>query len=224
MKRRLSVAISGIGNPRIIIMDEPTTGLDPVSRRKVWELIQKIKKDRVVILTTHSMEEADVLSDKIAIIASGKFKCVGTQLSLKHQFGDGYKMTVICDPENSFVVKNAILKDIPDSTLIEENAGSLFFTIPVDKIAESKAFFTLLSNTPHTSADSSRNEPDNYSAKVKEKSTNSPFSSVKISQANCGINDIKHLVKDCGISHTTLEEVFLKVTKSDKAAAAFIGR
>jgi len=74
MKRRLSVAISGIGNPRIIIMDEPTTGLDPVSRRKVWELIQKLKKDRVVILTTHSMEEADVLSDKIAIIASGKFK------------------------------------------------------------------------------------------------------------------------------------------------------
>jgi len=114
MKRRLSVAISGIGDPRIIIMDEPTTGLDPVSRRKVWELIQKIKKDRVVILTTHSMEEADVLSDNIAIIASGRIKCIGTQLALKHEFGEGYRVTVTCDPENSIIVTNTITKYIPD--------------------------------------------------------------------------------------------------------------
>mmetsp|Transcript_34316 Transcript_34316/g.33929 ORF Transcript_34316/g.33929 Transcript_34316/m.33929 type:complete len:164 (-) Transcript_34316:339-830(-) len=94
MKRRLSIAISGLGNPKIIIMDEPTTGLDPVSRRKVWELIQKLKKDRVVILTTHSMEEADILSDKIVIIASGKIRCLGTQLSLKHEFGEGYTVSL----------------------------------------------------------------------------------------------------------------------------------
>lgn len=94
MKRRLSIAISGLGDPRIIIMDEPTTGLDPVSRRKVWEVIQKLKRDRVVILTTHSMEEADILSDKIAIIASGKIQCIGTQLSLKHEYGDGYTVSI----------------------------------------------------------------------------------------------------------------------------------
>jgi len=63
MRRRLSVAISGIGNPRIIFMDEPTTGMDPISRQQVWKLIQEFKKDRVVILTTHSMEEADILCD-----------------------------------------------------------------------------------------------------------------------------------------------------------------
>jgi ABC-type multidrug transport system ATPase subunit len=209
MKRRLSVAISGIGNPRIIIMDEPTTGLDPVSRRKVWELIQKLKKDRVVILTTHSMEEADVLSDKIAIIASGKFKCVGTQLSLKHQFGDGYRITVICDIENSFIVKNTILKYIPEWKLIEENAGSLFFTIPVDKIADSKAFFTLLNQD-----------------KIQKSAENEDCPEVVPIPNMCidGIQDIKGMVKDCGISHTTLEEVFLKVTKTDKAASAFIGK
>ena len=94
MKRRLSIAISGLGDPRIIIMDEPTSGLDPVSRRKVWEVIQKLKRNRVVILTTHSMEEADVLSDKIAIIASGKIQCIGTQLSLKHEYGDGYTISI----------------------------------------------------------------------------------------------------------------------------------
>lgn len=71
MKRRLSVAISCIGNPKIIFMDEPTTGMDPLSRRQVWKVIQHIKKNRVIILTTHSMEEADVLSDRIGVIADG---------------------------------------------------------------------------------------------------------------------------------------------------------
>lgn len=208
MKRRLSVAISGIGNPRIIIMDEPTTGLDPVSRRKVWELIQKLKKNRVVILTTHSMEEADVLSDKIAIIASGRFKCIGTQLSLKHQYGDGYRVTILCEPEHSFRVKNTIIRLIPDLKLKEENGGSIIFTIPSDKISSSKDFFNLLQQD-RTKEKNEGEWPEVISLKP---------------QTVEWINDIKHLIKDCGISHTTLEEVFLRVTKSDKAAGAFIGK
>lgn len=60
MKRRLSVAIAAIGEPKIIFLDEPTTGMDPVNRRSVWELIQKMKAGRVIILTTHSMEEAGI--------------------------------------------------------------------------------------------------------------------------------------------------------------------
>ena len=65
MRRRLSVAISLIGNPKIVFLDEPTTGMDPVSRRKVWNTIERAKKNKVIVLTTHSMEEADVLGDKI---------------------------------------------------------------------------------------------------------------------------------------------------------------
>lgn len=65
MKRRLSVALSTLGDPPVIFMDEPTTGMDPVSRRKAWNVIRKIKRSSTVILTTHSMEEADILSDKI---------------------------------------------------------------------------------------------------------------------------------------------------------------
>jgi len=100
MKRRLSVAISGIGNPKIIFMDEPTTGMDPVSRRDVWELIRQLKKGRTLILTTHAMEEADVLSDRIAVICDGKLKCVGTPLYLKNNFGDGYRVSLNADPAN----------------------------------------------------------------------------------------------------------------------------
>jgi ABC-type multidrug transport system ATPase subunit len=62
MKRRLSVVIASIGDPQIVFLDEPTTGMDPVNRRHVWSFIEKFKKDRVVILTTHSMEEADVVN------------------------------------------------------------------------------------------------------------------------------------------------------------------
>lgn len=98
MKRRLSVAIASIGNPRIIFLDEPTTGMDPVSRRDVWNLVQKLKKDKVVILTTHAMEEADILSDRIAVVCDGKLKCIGTPLYLKNTFGDGYRITLVIEP------------------------------------------------------------------------------------------------------------------------------
>mmetsp|Transcript_9173 Transcript_9173/g.6923 ORF Transcript_9173/g.6923 Transcript_9173/m.6923 type:complete len:193 (+) Transcript_9173:866-1444(+) len=100
MKRRLSVAISAIGNPKIIFMDEPTTGMDPVSRKDVWTLIQQLKKSKVMVLTTHAMEEADVLSDRIAVICDGRLQCVGTPLFLKNQFGDGYKINLVCNPGN----------------------------------------------------------------------------------------------------------------------------
>lgn len=63
MKRRLSVGISSIGNPSVIFLDEPTTGMDPISKKFVWGLIKEIKRGKVVVLTTHSMEEADILSD-----------------------------------------------------------------------------------------------------------------------------------------------------------------
>ena len=100
MKRRLTVAMSVIGDPKIIFMDEPTTGMDPVSRRDVWSLIQNLKKNKVIILTTHSMEEADILSDRIGIISEGRLKCVGTPLFLKNTFGNGYRVNIVCDPGN----------------------------------------------------------------------------------------------------------------------------
>lgn len=83
MKRRLSLAVAAIGNPKIIFLDEPTTGLDPKVRQQVWMLIEKLKKNKSVVLTTHSMEEADILSDRISIMVKGKLKCLGTSIYLK---------------------------------------------------------------------------------------------------------------------------------------------
>ena len=68
MKRRLSIAICSVGDPKIIYLDEPTTGMDPVSKRFVWKLIEQLKKDKAIIMTTHSMDEADILSDRLAVL------------------------------------------------------------------------------------------------------------------------------------------------------------
>ena len=71
MRRRISVALSTMGNPNVILMDEPTTGMDPVSRRHVWSLIQKLKEETAIIMTTHAMEEAEILSDKLIVLEGG---------------------------------------------------------------------------------------------------------------------------------------------------------
>ena len=72
-----------MGNPDVILMDEPTTGMDPVSRRHVWTLIQRLKHQKSIIMTTHAMEEAEILSDKLLVLHEGEVKCVGSPLELK---------------------------------------------------------------------------------------------------------------------------------------------
>ena len=78
MRRRISVALATMGNPSVILMDEPTTGMDPVSRRHVWNLIQRLKLEKTIIMSTHAMEEAELLSDKLIVLNQGEIKCVGT--------------------------------------------------------------------------------------------------------------------------------------------------
>ena len=82
------------GGSKVIILDEPTSGLDPYNRRGLWELIRKFKKGRSIVLTTHFMEEADALSDRIAIIDNGKIEHCGSPLFLKNMYGEGYKLTL----------------------------------------------------------------------------------------------------------------------------------
>jgi ABC-type multidrug transport system ATPase subunit len=100
MKRRLSVAMATIGDPPFLVLDEPTTGMDPVNRRLCWKLIQKLKKNHLIIVTTHSMIEADVLGDQVVIMTHGKSACSGTPLNIKKQHGDGYTLSVILKINN----------------------------------------------------------------------------------------------------------------------------
>ncbi|XP_062592616.1 phospholipid-transporting ATPase ABCA1-like [Saccostrea cucullata] len=95
MKRKLSVAIAFVGHVKTVILDEPTAGVDPYSRRSIWELLLKYKEGRTIILSTHHMDEADVLGDRIAIISQGKLCCCGSSLFLKSQYGNGYYLTIV---------------------------------------------------------------------------------------------------------------------------------
>lgn len=90
LKQRVGVAISMVNDPDIIFLDEPTTGLDPKARREVWDVIRNLKsRNKTVILTTHYMEEAEVLSDRVAIMNSGKFIAFGTPKTIIEEFGIG---------------------------------------------------------------------------------------------------------------------------------------
>lgn len=96
-KRKLSVAMAMIGNPSIIFLDEPSTGMDPKARRFMWKIISRIsteKKQSTVILTTHSMEEAEALATRIGIMVRGNFKCIGTPQHIKSKFGKGFEIEI----------------------------------------------------------------------------------------------------------------------------------
>ena len=82
-----------MGDPRIIILDEPTAGVDPYSRRHLWGLLQRRKQGRLMLLTTHFMDEADILADRKAIVSAGKLRCCGSSMFLKNRFGLGYHLT-----------------------------------------------------------------------------------------------------------------------------------
>ncbi|CAJ0942040.1 unnamed protein product, partial [Mesorhabditis belari] len=94
-KRKLSLAIALIGGSEIVMLDEPTSGMDPGARHETWTLLQEEKKNRTMLLTTHFMEEADLLGDRIAIMAHGELQCCGSGMFLKNQYGAGYHLTVV---------------------------------------------------------------------------------------------------------------------------------
>ncbi len=86
-QRRLSIAMAIIGNPKVILLDEPTLGLDVLARRELWRAIEKIKKERTIILTTQYMEEAEALADRIAIMIAGRIVMTGTLEELEEKTG-----------------------------------------------------------------------------------------------------------------------------------------
>ena len=93
---RLSIALCVIAAPTVLVLDEPTTGLDPLNRQTVWRLIQELKQSRVLVLTTHDMEEADLLGDSIAIMSKGLLKAHDTPMHLKNSTAASYQIEVFC--------------------------------------------------------------------------------------------------------------------------------
>ena len=131
MKRKLSVAIALIGGSEIVILDEPTAGMDPYARRATWDLLGKYKQNRCILMSTHLMDEADLLGDRIVIMAEGKLCCSGSSLFLKSRYGVGYHMTLVKDL-NCIVseVESLVNSFIPSAKKVTDIGMELSFILP----------------------------------------------------------------------------------------------
>ncbi|KAK9842270.1 hypothetical protein WJX81_003820 [Elliptochloris bilobata] len=135
-RRKLSVALAFMGDPAVVFLDEPTSGMDPYSRRFTWEVIRRQRPGRAVVLTTHSMEEADMLADRIAILAAGRLAAEGSGLDLKARFGAGAGALV--------------RRHVPDAALVSISAAELAYRLPRERAG---AFPALLRELEAAKAD-----------------------------------------------------------------------
>nr|GLL35566.1 ABC transporter A family member 9-like [Ipomoea trifida] len=190
MKRRLSLAIALIGNPKLLILDEPTTGMDPVTRRHIWNVIESAKHGRSIILTTHSMEEADILADRIGIMAKGRLRCIGNATTLKSRFGAG------------FITKVSLDKGEDDDNTIEDHnkhhlAVKEFFKMHLDVMPKEEDPSSLTFVIPHE----------------QERQLDEFFKEMENRKSDFGIQNVQ-------IGLSTLEEVFLSIAQKAELESA----
>ncbi|XP_062196627.1 ABC transporter A family member 7-like [Phragmites australis] len=140
MKRRLSVAISLIGDPKVVFMDEPSTGLDPASRNNLWSVVKEAKKNRAIILTTHSMEEAEVLCDRLGIFVDGAFQCLGNPKELKARYGGTYVLTMTTSSEHEEEVEQLVHRLSPSASRIYHISGTQKFELPKQEVKIADVF------------------------------------------------------------------------------------
>ncbi|XP_054702534.1 ATP-binding cassette sub-family A member 10-like isoform X2 [Grus americana] len=134
-KRKLSIGIAMLGNPQVLFLDEPTAGLDPVSRHQVWSLLKEHRAGRVILFSTQFMDEADILADRKAFISHGRLKCVGSSLFLKKKWGIGYHLRIhvseSCDLEN---ITRLVKRYIPNVIFSGHSQYELRYKLPLENV------------------------------------------------------------------------------------------
>uniref|UniRef100_A0A8C1MGE1 ATP binding cassette subfamily A member 3 n=1 Tax=Cyprinus carpio TaxID=7962 RepID=A0A8C1MGE1_CYPCA len=145
MKRKLSIGIALIGDSKVVMLDEPTSGMDPSARRATWDLLQGEKRGRTILLTTHFMDEADLLGDRIAIMASGELQCCGSPLFLKNKYGAGYHMVIVKDAFcNVSEITRLVHMYVPDATLESSAGAELSYILPKESTSRFELLFAEL--------------------------------------------------------------------------------
>ncbi|CAI5527518.1 unnamed protein product [Closterium sp. Naga37s-1] len=274
MKRRLSVAVALIGDPKVVYLDEPTTGMDPVSRRHVWDIVERAKKGpaivltahsmeeadilgdriaimallpspppihtpqawtlcpvatcmdpvsrrhvwdiverakkgRAIVLTTHSMEEADILGDRIAIMARGRLRCIGTSIHLKNRFGAGFLVTVGIGAKGGTPSAVDLQADNAAKAAVAEKASAV------------KAYFKEVSGARRAgtrkldveASDESKGYVKFLVPRDREPQLTAFFKELNDSSKELGITDTQ-------LSLSTLEEVFLNIARQAELETA----
>ncbi|KAF4526763.1 hypothetical protein B566_EDAN015792 [Ephemera danica] len=144
-KRKLSVGIAVIGDPRIIILDEPTAGVDPYSRRHMWSVLQNRRHGKVILLTTHFMDEADILADRKAVVSRGRLRCCGSSLFLKNKFGIGYHLTMVLDGSGKERhIARLVKGHVGKAERARRHGRELSFILPHDSVGSFSALFSAI--------------------------------------------------------------------------------
>ena len=156
-KRKLSVALALIGTPRIVFLDEPSAGMDPHARRQMWDVILFIASHCSVILTTHHLEEVDVLAHRAGIMVDGELKCLGSLEALKREFGGGFELWIkvsdavevvdssgnerlLTAAEAEVRTEALIQENFPSAKIVEKRQGRFTFSIPFGSTSLSNVF------------------------------------------------------------------------------------
>eukprot|EP01006_Ploeotia_vitrea_P044288 TRINITY_DN66823_c2_g1_i1.p1 TRINITY_DN66823_c2_g1~~TRINITY_DN66823_c2_g1_i1.p1 ORF type:complete len:505 (-),score=281.61 TRINITY_DN66823_c2_g1_i1:222-1532(-) len=170
-KRKLSLAIALVGNPKVLLLDEPTSGIDPVSQRFIWDCIASLCRNRTVLLTSHSMSEVEALCNRVSIMVLGRLRCIGSIQHLKSKFGSGYTISLqphiaarqqrqqeqlLSDSDEderkekeqgieqvSRKIDAFMTQRFPGCMLVDENGGSLKYRVPSQSLRLSTIFRVL---------------------------------------------------------------------------------
>jgi ATP-binding cassette subfamily A (ABC1) protein 3 len=188
-KRKLSVAIALLGNPSVLLLDEPSTGQDAGAKRILWKTLKEIRGNRAILLTTHSMEEAEALATNVAIMGT-RMLATGTLTSLQAQYGALYSIQAIRVPDISQqevegIVKNSFSNQIVD---YEDRYGQISFHLPHNRAALGRILTTL------------------------EALKGDIVGGNSVGGAGGSSNEMK-VLQDYTLTPPTLEEVFMQVSK-----------
>lgn len=151
LKRKLSFALSMIGNPQIVLLDEPSSGMDPKSKQRMWRAIRAAFKNRQrgAILTTHYMEEAEAVCDRVAIMVSGQLRCIGSIQHLKGKYGRGYSLEVklreeLTGLQQVALLHKEILRIFPHAVRQESFTALMVYKIPMEDVKSLAQSFSQL--------------------------------------------------------------------------------
>ena len=197
-KRKLCIALALIGNSKLILLDEPTSGMDVMARRSLWEFLKNYKKDKIILLTTHFLDEAEYLGDRIGIMTDGQYICCGSGSYLKSKYPCGFNINLLI---NSRIFNNNYKTELFNEILKYEPKAEI-------KVASKSIFsINIQSNNKHV------NEIFNYIEESKNKfgiedytvgSTSLEDVFLKINN-KANLNDIKYSNKDSSINPKVIE-------------------
>ncbi|CAD5115360.1 DgyrCDS4339 [Dimorphilus gyrociliatus] len=130
-KRKLSISIALIAQSKVVILDEPTAGMDATARRQLWDILLNNRLNRTILMSTHMMDEADILGDRIAIIAEGTLQCCGSGVFLKSRYGTGYHLNILKNADSDVdEITKVIMKHVPSARFEMEAAAGLSYLLP----------------------------------------------------------------------------------------------